>query len=325
MNDPLTYLWGPIACSEPVFGPSYDPSTQAAFLQLLSAGILQQAETATCITCPACDGNHVETIIALAYQVNGCRHAIPCPEHGRVLLSDEEIVSWSVSFSRLVEMLAAGLELNGQIREIEPRRLWRLGSTEWQARRRMVLFARGFETGSLGPRPPDVSRHRDAIVLVPHRNPSGFDWGDHVPTVVPLPSIATLVDGRIEIDVEALASDVYGAERRAEEDAEGKFSLQDLTLIINQQVKTIQRQELPDDILVGAYLREGSTRKAAEALSRESGREVTKDKVQRALQRFGGMAAVARGDDSDSVVRKVATQHRDRVGRRLHATPKASK
>lgn len=49
----------------------------------------------------------------------------------------------------------------------------------------------------------------------------------------------------------------------------------------------------------------------------QAGREVSKDQVSRALKRAGGAAAVLNAEDSDSVVRGVASQRRDRFGKRL--------
>jgi hypothetical protein len=318
MNDALDFLWRQIEYSESPLMEPYEPSARTAFRHLKASGILQQAQSADRIVCPDCEHGHVERIVTLDYPIHGCRHAIPCPEHGRVFLRPEEIRQWDVSFRRLLELLVAALDLKGRVTEVESRRLWRLGTTLWQSRRRTVLFARGFDSGWLGLAPPNLSRYREAIVLVPHRDPSGVDWGDHAHTVVPLPCVATLVDDRIEIDVEAMASIVSAADRIAEEATEGMFSLKDLKLLISQQLKTVQRQELPDDILIQAYVQEGSLRKAAEFLTHESDRKVTKDKVKGAVQRAGGIAVVVRDDDTDSIVRNTSSQRRDRTGRRLH-------
>jgi hypothetical protein len=318
VNNALEFLWRHIEYAESVFPQPCESFALAAFMQLKAAGILQQAEPADCIVCPDCDYDHVEKIVTLSYPVNGCRHAIPCPVNGRVLLSVDEITQWAVSFRRLVELLAAGLALSGHIQEIEPLRIWRLGTTQWQSRRRAVLFVRGFDSGWLGMPPPNLTRHREAIVLVPHRDPYGVDWGEQMPSLVPLPAVATLVDGKIDIDAETTAALIYDADRRVEEAAEPSFSLRDLTMLINRQIKTIQHNELPDDVLIQAYVQEGSLRKAAGYLSQENEREITKDKVQRALKRAGGQAAVARCEDTDSVVRNVVSKRQGRAGGKLH-------
>lgn len=59
-----------------------------------------------------------------------------------------------------------------------------------------VLFVRGFDSGWLGMPPPNLARHREAIVLVTHRDPYGVDWGEQMPRLVPLPAVAALVLSR---------------------------------------------------------------------------------------------------------------------------------
>lgn len=68
---------------------------------------------------------------------------------------------------------------------------------------------------------------------------------------------------------------------------------------------------------VGPYRQCGSVRAAAEFLSEHTGQEVTKDKVHNAVKRNGGAAAVWNAQDSDSLVRGVASQRRDKRGKTL--------
>ena len=81
--------------------------------------------------------------------------------------------------------------------------------------------------------------------------------------------------------------------------------------MIRQQVKAEEKTALTDDILVAAYKQHNSMRKAADFLTSETGQTVTKDKVQRAVGRSGGIEAVVSGHDSHSVRRTVASQRRD--------------
>ncbi len=85
-----------------------------------------------------------------------------------------------------------------------------------------------------------------------------------------------------------------------------------LALLIRQQVKAEAKSSLNDDVLVAAYRQFGSMRKAAESLSKETGQQFSKDQVQRAVLRAGGVQTVLRTESSDSVQRTVASQSRDR-------------
>lgn len=63
--------------------------------------------------------------------------------------------------------------------------------------------------------------------------------------------------------------------------------------MVRQQVKAELKTHLDDDYLVAAYAQYGSYRKAAKALSVD-GREVSRDKVKRAVDRAGGIDAIRR-------------------------------
>lgn len=92
-----------------------------------------------------------------------------------------------------------------------------------------------------------------------------------------------------------------------------------LRTIIRRQVKEELKSSQTDDVLVAAYVQEGSYRKAADFLSKQLEAKITKDKVMRAVDRAGGMDAVLRTEDSNSVKRTAPSQHRDRL--RKDASP----
>ncbi len=105
------------------------------------------------------------------------------------------------------------------------------------------------------------------------------------------------------------------------ETASGVFAVSDgqLKLMIRQQVKAEAKTGLTDDIFVAAYRQHSSVRKAAVFLSHQTGRNVSKDRVHRALKRSGGIQAVLNAEDSNSIQRTVASQRRDR--QRKFASP----
>lgn len=69
---------------------------------------------------------------------------------------------------------------------------------------------------------------------------------------------------------------------------------------------------LTDDAYAAAYKEHSSYRKAAEALTRQTGKPISKDKVRSAVKRHGGRADVVSDEDSASVARTVASRRRDR-------------
>jgi hypothetical protein len=80
--------------------------------------------------------------------------------------------------------------------------------------------------------------------------------------------------------------------------------------VIRRQIKAELKSMLRDDALVAAYRIHGSFRKAANDLSRQTGQQISKDKVRRAVERAGGIQAVRLTEDSESVVRNFASQRR---------------
>ena len=83
--------------------------------------------------------------------------------------------------------------------------------------------------------------------------------------------------------------------------------------VVRRQLKAEIKGHLNDDVLIAARVTHGSTRKAAAALTQQLGRPVSKDQVQRAIDRAGGLTAISELDDSNSVARTVASQSRDRA------------
>jgi hypothetical protein len=86
--------------------------------------------------------------------------------------------------------------------------------------------------------------------------------------------------------------------------------------MIRRQVKEELKSMLEDDALVLAYKQHGSYRKAAAALSEDRGCTITKDRVQRAVKRGGGIPAVMRTESSSSIVRPSPSHRRDTKGKR---------
>lgn len=83
-----------------------------------------------------------------------------------------------------------------------------------------------------------------------------------------------------------------------------------LKRIVRQQLKAELKSHLMDDVLIAAYKQYGSIRKAADALTAETGKRVSKDSVLRAVKRVGGGDALRSTESSESVARTVASQRR---------------
>jgi hypothetical protein len=166
-----------------------------------------------------------------------------------------------------------------------------------------------------------VRQRKPILISSTYAMPDDF-WRTPPPQLV-LRNIAWFTD-RFEIDVEEVAACIADASKKAVESSSFAITEEELKLAIRRQIKAESKSELTDDIYVRAYRQENSLRAAAEFLSKQTGSLVTKDSVKRAIDRQGGIAALANTEDSNSIVRGVTSQHRDKKGKIL-ATEKPKK
>jgi hypothetical protein len=228
-----------------------------------------------------------------------------------VIIQGESLQQWCVNLEGLGTALAGALSLSGRRTVLAPGRLWRLGRTKWQGVSRDVLFARGLFWPDGPTIVPRIEAQTRPVVLVADQVPPPDWWPGRRAPVVALADVASLSDIAIVLDLADVAAVV--ADVDAENRAAGDLQLEDprQTRRLRRHVKREIHCLLMDDQLVAAYREHKSYRKAAEALSRQTGVTITKDQVSRAVQRSGGTKVVASVDDSGSVVRTVASHRRD--------------
>ncbi len=312
MHDPWSLIWPHVDALDPLLSlEAFVPWSPVAFEGLLAAGWLCEAHNAETVTCPAC-GDHAEEVLCFECPDGSPQFFIYCPENLRIPVAEERLRQWTVNFEVIAATVAMALCLSGRGAALEPGRLWRLGRTKWQGVARDVLFARGLHWSDGAGIARRIAHSTRPIVLVSDRIPPTSIWPGRVPPVVALAQVARSNDNQLEIDYDAVVAAIFEADDQCGQDAAPTLDTERLKVLIRQQVKAEEKSQLSDDLLVAAYRQEGSVRKAAAFLAKQTGQMVTKDKVQAAVMRAGGAAAVARGDDSESVVRTVASQRRDR-------------
>ncbi len=313
MNNALDWLWPLVDAPESVVAAHVVAGWPASVHQrLLDLGFLVRAADAERVLCPECRG-HIEELIARDGPGGSVRFYVPCPEVGRALVPPEARQRWQVHLDHLAKALAAPLRLAGRCTELLSRRLWRLGRTTWQGSARDVMLARGLHWDDGPTVRAVIVRGRKPIVFVPEAKPPNDLWRGRVPPVLSLSQVATLGDKGIEVDPLEIVAALQDAEERATASDAAVLSMDQLKLLIRQQVKAEEKTSLTDDIFVAAYRQQGSVRQAAIFLSQETGKDVSKDQVHRALQRAGGAAAVLNAESSDSVVRSSPSARGRRV------------
>ena len=310
MTEPLQFLWPGIEAVNPVFArAAIIRWPKGVHEQLVAAGLVVPQGTSTRIRCPECGETHFGTPF-LREQPDGTMRAfIHCRRHVRAQVTDRDLQQWAASVESLAGALSTSLSLGGKATKLDSDRVWRCGRWTYRGVQRDVLFARGLRRhDAIQFRRAITASHRP-VVFVGSEIPDADFWQGGIPPMIRLREVATLVDAKIEIDL----PQVIGLVRSADDDSEQEVTvtLDQLKTLVRQQIKAEGKTTLKDDWLVSAYKQCGSYRKAAKFLSDESKQTVTKDQVAAAVKRSGGLTALTRDDDSESVVRTVSSRRRD--------------
>jgi len=315
--DLLEYLWPLAEATNPVVAAHVTSSwPSGVHARLRELGHLVPAAEADRVLCPECH-DHFEEVLACEGPGRTTYFFISCPQHHRVRVSHDVRRQWTINLNVLAQTLATTLKVTGAVAEQSPGRVWRLGRTNLKSEQRDVLFARGLNWDDAETIRGGITSARKPIVFVPQAKPEQDFWTGRVPPIIALDQVAMLGESGIEIDPLEITAAIQDADAKASGAKAVVLTSEQLTLMIRRQIKAEQSTELNDDVFLAAYRQHGSVRKAAEFLSSETGKAISKDQVQRAVARGGGAAEVLNAEDSDSVVRPVASQSRDKKGKKL--------
>jgi len=280
-------------------------------------GLIRQAANGLHAPCPDCADGHVEPVTIRAGPGKTKRFYIWCPESMRVEVSPEMCNGWEVDPAGLAAAVGSSLGLKGTPKAVVANRFWRLGQTSWPPgtkRARQVVFARRMADPDAASVAAHVGRGGRAIVLVPHHLPDERIWSGSVPAVVVLSQVMTCDGEGLVLDAGAVVDAVQTADHLVES-AEAIALGPTGKKMVRRQVKAEIKSLLTDDAYVAAYKQHDSYRKAADALTEQTGQSISKDRVRRAVERHGGRAEIIPEEDSASVSRTVASQRGDRAKR----------
>jgi len=273
-------------------------------------GLLRRSAGGMYAPCPNCRDHHVEPVSSGFY--------ISCPESLMVRVSPEMCECWGVAPAGLAAATGRLLGLKAKPQQVIADRFWRLGRTAWppgSGQTREVVLAMRMHEDDGATVAAHIGTGGRAIVLVPHHLPDERVWSGTAPAVVPLSLVLSMEGDQLAVDVPAVIEIVRAADDRAEKADELALGPTGKKMV-RRQVKAEIKSLLTDDAYEAAYREHGSYRKAADALTEQTGQQIGKDKVRRAVERRGGRDEVMAKEDSPSVARTVASQRRDR-GRRF--------
>lgn len=280
---------------------------------LKALGLVRRATGALHAPCPNCDEAHIEPVMIRQVDGGAPRYFIRCPQSMRVEVSAEMCIGWQVDGEGLARALSDAMDLQSKPKAIVPGRLWQLGRTPWKKATREVVFATRLHDADAATVATHIGPGGRAIVFVPRNAPDDRIWSGNVPAVVALSRVATLTPQGIQLDVAAMSEVVTDADRLAEARSALPVDPEVKKQVVRRQVAAHMKSMEWDDNLVAAYKQHNSYRKAARALTEQTGKPISKDMVQRAVERQGGLAEVMSDSDSPSVARTVASQRRDRA------------
>lgn len=280
-------------------------------------GLVRQATGGLHAPCPNCDEAHIESVTIRRTPDRPPRYFIRCPESMRVEVTAEMCVGWQVDGDGLAKAVSTAMDLKSVPKAMVAGRLWRLGRTPWKQTTREVVLATRLHDADVSAVVSHIGVGGRAIIFVPHHPPDDRVWPGRTPAVVALSRVATLGADGLVLDVAAIGESVADADAAAETRSAIPTDPEIKKQIIRQQVKAEIKTHLEDDVLVAAYLEFGSLRKAAVGLTGRLCRTVTKDAIEDAVKRAGGIKALKEMSDTGSVARTVASQSRDRVTKSL--------
>lgn len=279
----------------------------------LAMNLLRPAATGLYAPCPNCAEHHMESATTHTGPDGRKRFYIWCPESLRVEVTAEMCKGWEVDPNGLARALATAMGINSSPMPLVNGRLWRLGRVPWKGSSREVVLALRMMDTDAASVAAHIGPGGRTIVLVPCHPPDERVWPGHVPAVVALSRLATFTPQGINLDLAAISEIVADADARAEAKSMLPVDPEVKKQVVRQQVKAEIKGHLNDDVLVAAYIEFGSYRKAAFGLTERLGYPITKDAIEDAIKRAGGIKAVKETSDVSSISRTVASQPRDRA------------
>jgi hypothetical protein len=299
MCDPIAWLWSFADARDPVF----DAMSMRVILgdvvdQLVSLNLVVRTANAVCVSCPAC-GGHGEEVISFDYPDGTTRYYVPCPQDFRVEVHPVLLQRWTINWDALAQSSASALALAGQCTQLIADRLWRLGRIKWKGTYRDAMLARGLSWPDGRDVARQIARNTRPVVFVGDRPAPESVWVGRQPPLVRISQVASFENDKTTIDADAtLAAIILGESELAAGNPHAPDP-QRLTLMIRRQIRAEGKAHITDDILIAAYLQEGSVRKAAAFLSKSTGLAITKDKVHNAVMRTGRTTAVEPSESSN--------------------------
>lgn len=302
MTDPLSVVWPLMDLPGAVLSTDAAEFWPAGLLQqLVEMGVLSPTTGAERVLCPECR-DHVEDVVAISGPGGRSRYAINCPEHLRVVLSSDDLQQWIVDVNHVAGYIASAFQLTGKLTELAPGRIWRLGRWKYQGQTRDMLLAVGLNQSDASEVRRPITASKRPVVFVPLTEPNADFWVGQPPPLIRLSEVVSLVVSDLDIDTTAIVGLIHDANERSSE-TPGV-----LDFVLDQKVRSALDSKLTDDLILQAYVANGSSaRKAAKDLTSQ-GHSIHHSTISRLVKKY---EEVLQAGSSESVVRTRSSQRRD--------------
>jgi hypothetical protein len=201
--DILKPIWRSMDVQSPLFTKD-EVTSWPAFESLTAIGILRQANTATHVTCDACTEGHVEEVMPVFYE-NNTRFFIRCPENGRVEISSDRLLQWSVSLDPLLNFVAEAFNATGGIKDPFPSRLWEIGRASIAGRSRMIWVALGLAWPDADTLKPMLPKGKSPLLFILGNMPVDGLVELSPDSMIPCDKVITMDEGSFTMDKDAVA------------------------------------------------------------------------------------------------------------------------
>lgn len=309
MSDATTIFWSLIHAVGPTLTADDVRTLGASADWLANAGVLVETQAASAIECPNCADGHIEEVISMPDDPE--RLWVLCPL-SRVQISPNDLRRWTFRIDLLAAALAKAFSLEGKPRVVCVGRIWSLGTTRLEQTKRELVLVIGDDASARVPLAQHVGAAGRSIVITTGQPPPRDMWPGRVPTCLPVRDVVAVAGAGFTPDVVLMLDLVRAGDAAAHHVGGLTLDEDQLDSIIRRKVRSVQRREVTEDIMLSAFSTHGTARKAATALKAE-GYEVHHSTISRAMKDVDNKARVIRQDDSGSVARTVASQPRDRA------------
>jgi hypothetical protein len=220
LSDPLSVVWDRADIEDAVINGDEVLAWPAGWLECLErAGLVRPIESATCVSCDACEAGHVEDVVCIESPPGTPMRAyIVCPTVGRVNVPLERLLQWRIDFQGLARAVAGGLSLSGCVEEVVPDRIWSLGRTTIAGQSRGLFLGRGLvrpDAADIVGGARRVLPSQNSVVLVAGELPARELWGGAALVAAPLKLLTTITDGVLVVDRGLLEDLVVGKRQHA--------------------------------------------------------------------------------------------------------------